>query len=66
MTLSPLPALLTEPLVRSALLEDLGRAGDITTEAVIPADRRFAVLMRSRQAGVLAGYRSGRTGLSPA
>lgn len=55
MTLSPLPALLTEPLVRSALLEDLGRAGDITTEAVIPADRRFAVLMRSRQAGVLAG-----------
>lgn len=55
MTLSPLSALLTEPLVRSALLEDLGRAGDITTEAVIPADRRFAVLMRSRQAGVLAG-----------
>ena len=29
-----------EPLVRAALLEDLGRAGDITTDAVVPADAR--------------------------
>ena len=35
--LSPLPRLLVEPIVRAALLEDLGRAGDITTDAVIPA-----------------------------
>lgn len=55
MTLSPLPALLTEPVVRAALLEDLGRAGDITTEAVIPAAARLRVVMRSREAGVLAG-----------
>lgn len=54
-TLDPLPALLTEPLVRAALLEDLGRAGDITTEAVIPADTRMAVHMAARQAGVVAG-----------
>lgn len=53
--LDPLPALLTEPLVRAALLEDLGRAGDITTEAVIPADTRMAVHMAARQAGVVAG-----------
>ena len=30
----PLPDLMLEPLVRSALLEDLGRAGDLTTDAV--------------------------------
>ncbi|QTL02892.1 carboxylating nicotinate-nucleotide diphosphorylase [Aquabacter sp. L1I39] len=54
-TLDPLPALLTEPLVRAALLEDLGRAGDITSEAVIPADTRMAVHMAARQGGVVAG-----------
>ena len=35
--LEPLRTLMVEPLVRAALLEDLGRAGDITTEAVVPA-----------------------------
>lgn len=53
--LSPLPGLLTEPLVRMALLEDLGRAGDITTEAVIAADTRMSVCMSARQPGVVAG-----------
>lgn len=55
MTLSPLSPLLTEPVVRAALLEDLGRAGDITTEAVIPPETRMRVVMRAREAGVLAG-----------
>ena len=27
-----------EPLVRAALLEDLGRAGDLTTDAIVPAE----------------------------
>jgi hypothetical protein len=31
-----LPELIIEPLVRAALLEDFGRAGDITSAAVIP------------------------------
>jgi nicotinate-nucleotide pyrophosphorylase (carboxylating) len=30
--------LILEPVVRAALLEDLGRAGDITTGAVVPAE----------------------------
>lgn len=55
MSLSPLPALMTEPLVRAALLEDLGRAGDITTDAVIPADTRMQAVMAAREPGVLAG-----------
>ncbi len=50
-----LPSLVIEPLVRSALLEDLGRAGDLTTDAIIPADRTATVRLVSREAGVIAG-----------
>lgn len=53
--LSPLPRLLIEPVVRAALLEDLGRAGDVTTDAVIPAGARFEAVIASRQPGVIAG-----------
>jgi nicotinate-nucleotide pyrophosphorylase (carboxylating) len=47
--------LLAEPIVRAALLEDLGRAGDITTDAVVPADARIEAVIAARQPGVLAG-----------
>src|SRR5260370_28975377 len=52
---SPLPAIMLEPLVRAALLEDLGRAGDLTTDAIVPADARATTVLRARQPGVLAG-----------
>ncbi|MCZ7910780.1 carboxylating nicotinate-nucleotide diphosphorylase [Agrobacterium leguminum] len=55
MTLSPLPRLIIEPLVRNALLEDLGLAGDITSAAVIPAHHRSVVVMAAREPGVIAG-----------
>ncbi|SDB71451.1 carboxylating nicotinate-nucleotide diphosphorylase [Agrobacterium fabrum] len=55
MILSPLPRLIIEPLVRNALLEDLGLAGDITSTAVIPADHRSVVVMAAREPGVIAG-----------
>ncbi|MFJ6325969.1 MULTISPECIES: carboxylating nicotinate-nucleotide diphosphorylase [unclassified Rhizobium] len=55
MTLAPLPRLIVEPLVRNALLEDLGLAGDVTTTAVIPAAHRSRVAMVTRQPGVVAG-----------
>jgi len=38
MSLTPLPLMMIEPLVRAALLEDLGRAGDVTSNAIAPAD----------------------------
>jgi nicotinate-nucleotide pyrophosphorylase (carboxylating) len=44
-----------EPLVRTALLEDLGRAGDITADAIVPADKQAALVLRARQSGVVAG-----------
>jgi len=50
-----LPDLLVEPLVRAALVEDLGRAGDITTSAVIPASARFDGTIGARQPGTVAG-----------
>jgi nicotinate-nucleotide pyrophosphorylase (carboxylating) len=47
--------LIIEPVVRAALLEDLGRAGDITTDAVAPAEARVEAVIAARQPGVLAG-----------
>jgi nicotinate-nucleotide pyrophosphorylase (carboxylating) len=51
----PLPALMVEPLVRAALLEDLGRAGDITTDAIVPAGARAETALIARNPGVVAG-----------
>lgn len=50
-----LPELVIEPLVRAALLEDLGRAGDVTTDSIIAADARATVQLVSRESGVVAG-----------
>jgi len=55
MTPAPLPTLMLEPLVRAALLEDLGRAGDITSDTVIPAETEAACVFAARQPGVVAG-----------
>jgi len=55
MTLVPLPRVIVEPIVRNALAEDLGLAGDITSAAVIPGDHRSTVVMAARQPGVIAG-----------
>jgi nicotinate-nucleotide pyrophosphorylase (carboxylating) len=52
---APLPRLMIEPAVRAALLEDLGRAGDVTSDAVIPPESRSRAAMRARAAGVAAG-----------
>jgi nicotinate-nucleotide pyrophosphorylase (carboxylating) len=59
--LEPLPALLIEPAVRAALAEDLGRAGDITTNATIPASAQARVVIRAREVGRIAGLDCART-----
>lgn len=53
--LEPLPDLLVEPAVRAALAEDLGRAGDITTNATIGAADRARVVIAARQPGRVSG-----------
>ncbi|MBB5538810.1 carboxylating nicotinate-nucleotide diphosphorylase [Rhizobium giardinii] len=55
MTLASLPRLVIEPAVRTALSEDLGLAGDITSAAVITADHRSRFVMAARNPGVIAG-----------
>jgi len=42
------------PLVELALQEDLGDAGDVTSQAVVPDDERSAILW-SKDTGILAG-----------
>jgi nicotinate-nucleotide pyrophosphorylase (carboxylating) len=51
----PLPAIILDPIVRLALAEDLGRAGDLTTDATIPLETQLKVVIAARQAGVIAG-----------
>ena len=51
----PLPDLLIEPIVRAALAEDLGRAGDITALACIDADATLTATFGARKAGTIAG-----------
>ena len=50
-----LPDVLIEPIVRMALAEDLGRAGDVTAQACIPEGSRMRAIVGARKAGVLAG-----------
>jgi nicotinate-nucleotide pyrophosphorylase (carboxylating) len=47
--------LIIEPIVRAALLEDLGRAGDITSDAIVPAEAQIEAVMAARQPGIIAG-----------
>lgn len=53
--MQPLPTILIEPLVRTALIEDLGRAGDLTSDAIVPADRPAEMALVARRPGVVAG-----------
>jgi nicotinate-nucleotide pyrophosphorylase (carboxylating) len=53
--LPELPGLMVEEQVRAALLEDLGRAGDITSNATIGPEKQATAEMNSREAGVIAG-----------
>lgn len=52
---SPLSDLILEPLVRAALMEDLGTNGDITTRTVIPAGTSCRARLHARDAGVVSG-----------
>jgi nicotinate-nucleotide pyrophosphorylase (carboxylating) len=55
MQVPPLSPLLFESLIRDALCEDLGRAGDITTDAIVPDRARAETALVARQDGVVAG-----------
>ena len=51
----PPSTLLIEPQIRAALEEDLGRAGDITSDLTIPADKQASAKLVARKPGRVAG-----------
>lgn len=61
MTIPYLPLLMVEPVVRAALLEDLGRAGDLTTDAIVPPSERARTALVARQPGIVAGLDAAAT-----
>lgn len=54
-SLTPPYSLLYDETVRRALIEDLGRAGDLTTDAIVAAGEMASASMRARAAGRIAG-----------
>ncbi len=55
----PLPALILDPIVRLALAEDLGRAGDLTSDATIALGTQMEAVIAAREMGRLAGLDAG-------
>ncbi len=56
--LPPLPPTVIEPMVRCALDEDFGNSGDLTANLLVPASAKGKLLMRAREAGVIAGMQA--------
>lgn len=52
--------LMVEDQVRAALIEDLGRAGDITTNSTIGPEKTARAALNSREDGVIAGIELAR------
>jgi nicotinate-nucleotide pyrophosphorylase (carboxylating) len=53
--IEPLPDLLIAPIIRTSLAEDLGRAGDLTAQACVPAEAKLTADFAARRGGVVAG-----------
>lgn len=62
--ITPLPDTLIEPIIRAALAEDLGRAGDVTSAACVAPDAELSVAFAARQAGVVSGLACARLALA--
>ncbi|WP_205512027.1 carboxylating nicotinate-nucleotide diphosphorylase [Ruegeria sp. AD91A] len=55
MSFATLPDLILEPVVRAALMEDLGAYGDVTTRAVIPQSTTYTARLNAREDAVVSG-----------
>lgn len=53
--LPELPRLMVDEAVKAALLEDWGRAGDVTSQATLPPEAKASAVISARKPGVLAG-----------
>ncbi|MCX8507239.1 MAG: carboxylating nicotinate-nucleotide diphosphorylase [Alphaproteobacteria bacterium] len=55
MPMPPLPDLLIRPIIKTALHEDLGRSGDLTSATLLDPKSQFQGQIVARQAGLLCG-----------
>jgi|TARA_R100000322_G_scaffold72299_4_gene45473 nicotinate-nucleotide pyrophosphorylase (carboxylating) len=54
-TAASVPNIILEPMVRNAIMEDMGTAGDVTTRAVLPEGTQYNAEMVARQDAVVSG-----------
>jgi nicotinate-nucleotide pyrophosphorylase (carboxylating) len=55
MSFATVPDMILEPMVRAALMEDLGSYGDVTPRAVIPAVTTYEARLNARENAVVSG-----------
>lgn len=55
MAYPPLPPTVIKPIIRMALAEDFGTAGDVTANLLVPETATATLYFKSRDTGVLAG-----------
>lgn len=55
MNTATVPDLILEPLIRNALMEDLGNFGDVTSRTVIPSDATYSARLNAREDAVVSG-----------
>ncbi|WP_299506028.1 carboxylating nicotinate-nucleotide diphosphorylase [uncultured Roseobacter sp.] len=55
MSISSVPDLVLEPIIRNALMEDLGSYGDVTSRTVIPAVTTYEARLNAREDAVVSG-----------
>ena len=60
----PLPRPVLLPIVTLALAEDLGRAGDLTSDATLPGDLQWEGVINAREDGVISGQDVAKLALS--
>lgn len=53
--IAPLPNILLKPFIEQALAEDIGRRGDITSQALIPIDKTATLHIVARENGIVTG-----------
>lgn len=56
--LTPLPDIILRPIVERGLIEDFGNSGDVTARLLVPESATGALVMRSRDKGVIAGMQA--------
>ncbi|HAX91648.1 MAG TPA: carboxylating nicotinate-nucleotide diphosphorylase [Rhodospirillaceae bacterium] len=61
MMIETLPDVMLAEIVTATLREDLGRGGDITSQALIPADKMWNAALVARGEGVVAGLALARS-----